>query len=208
MPDRARQHRPRGARQSPDLADQRPLGHDRRIDQGNGATLFVTNVLNGTVASGETPIDGGTVVRIGLFTPPPATAGASSPMEVIADGFPERTDPAALVIGPTGVALGDEGTLYVADTLGNRIAAVPSALFRQTPLGSGGITVAEGGYLNNPLGMTHRPERRHPDGQRRRWQHRRDDAVRRRVPTARHRRRRRRPVRAHRRAEPARMSSS
>lgn len=32
------------------------------------STLFVTNVLNGTVASGETPTDGGTVVRIRLHT--------------------------------------------------------------------------------------------------------------------------------------------
>jgi hypothetical protein len=45
----------------------------------------------------------------------------------------------------------------VADTQGNRIAAVPDALFRQTPLGGAGITVAKGGYLNSPLGMTLAP---------------------------------------------------
>jgi hypothetical protein len=126
------------------------------VDQGGGATLFVTNVLNGTVASGETPTDGGTVVRINL-----RTWGRRSPivtaMNVIATGFPERTDPAALVVGPTGVGLGEEGTLYVADTQGNRIAEVPGALFRQTPLGEGGITVAAGGYLNSPLGLTIAP---------------------------------------------------
>ena len=76
---------------------------------------------------------------------------------MIANGFPERTDPAALVVGPTGVALGEEGTLYVADTQGNRIAAVPGALYRQAPLGGGGITVAAGGYLNSPLGLTLAP---------------------------------------------------
>jgi hypothetical protein len=76
---------------------------------------------------------------------------------VIADGFPERTDPEALVVGPTGVALGRSQVLYVADTQGNRIAAVPDALGRQTPLGGGGTTVAVGGYLNNPLGMTLAP---------------------------------------------------
>ncbi len=120
-------------------------------DQQN-TTLFVTNVLNGTVASGETPINEGTVVRIGLRTdkshPPSVTSE-----QVIANGFPERTDPAALVVGPTGVVLGDEGSLYVADTQGNRIAAVPNALFRHSPLGGGGITIAKGGYLNNPLGL-------------------------------------------------------
>ena len=118
-----------------------------------------------------------------------------SPEQVIANGFPERTDPAALVVGPTGSASAIEGTLYVADTQGNRIAAVPNALFRAAPLGGGGITVAKGGYLNGPLGLTHRAERRHPRGQRRRREHRRDDALRRRVPAVRNRRRRRRAVR-------------
>ncbi len=127
------------------------------VNQGSGATLFVTNVLNGTVASGETPTDGGTVVRIRLdiddkHRPPRVTA-----MDVIAGGFPERTDPAALVVGPTGVALGNEGTLYVADTQGNRIAAIPYAANRQTPIEGGGTTIALGGYLNNPLGLTLAP---------------------------------------------------
>ncbi len=130
---------------------------DMTAVEGFGSTtLFVTNVLNGTVASGETPTNGGTVVRIRL-----STFGAHAPVvtseQVIATGFPERTDPAALVVGPTGVALGFDGTLYVADTQGNRIAAVPHALFRQTPFGGGGFTVAQGGSLNNPLGMTLAP---------------------------------------------------
>jgi hypothetical protein len=126
------------------------------VNEGQNSTLFVTNVLNGTVASGQTPTNQGTVVRIRLHTgahnPPKVTSTS-----VIAEGFPERTDPAALVVGPTGVALGDEGTLYVADTQGNRIAAVPGALGRQAALGGGGITVAKGGYLNNPLGLTLAP---------------------------------------------------
>jgi hypothetical protein len=126
------------------------------VAEGQNATLFVTNVLNGTVASGETPVDEGTVVRIRLNIRerhlPKVTATT-----VIANGFPERTDPAALVVGPTGVALGDEGTLYVADTQGNRIAAVAGAINRQTPVGSAGTTVATGGYLNNPLGLTLAP---------------------------------------------------
>lgn len=126
------------------------------VSSGPLTALFVTNVLNGTVASGETPTDGGTVTRIDLASfsghAPVVTSHA-----VIATGFPERTDEAALVIGPTGSALGNEGTLYVADTLGNRIAAVPGALFRQTAVGNGAVTVAKGGYLNSPLGLTMAP---------------------------------------------------
>ena len=34
----------------------------------------------------------------------------------IGSGFPEELDASALVIGPTGVGLGRNGTLYVADT--------------------------------------------------------------------------------------------
>jgi hypothetical protein len=126
------------------------------VSNGPFSTLFVTNVLNGTVAGGETPTDEGTVVRIGLVS-----IAGHAPLvtseRVIATGFPERTDEAALVIGPTGDALGTEGTLYVGDTLGNRIAAVPGAMFRQTPIAGGGVTVAKGGYLNNPLGLTIAP---------------------------------------------------
>jgi len=71
---------------------------------------------------------------------------------VIGSGFPVRTDPNALVIGPTGVGLGDGGVLYVADTLGNRIAAIPNAVRRQTSAGTG-TTVTQGGALNGPLGL-------------------------------------------------------
>ena len=126
------------------------------VSDGPFSSLFVTNVLNGTVEHGETPTDGGTVVRINL-----ATFYGHAPFvtseRVVATGFPERTSEAALVVGPTGDGLGQEGTLYVADTQGNRIAAVPDALFRQTPLGSGGITIAKGGFLNGPLGLTIAP---------------------------------------------------
>lgn len=127
------------------------------VSSGPVTTLFVTNVLNGTVAHGETPTDEGTVVRIGLFTPPGRAPFVTSE-RVVASGFPERTDEAALVIGPTGVGLGFEGTLYVADTLGNRVAAVPDALFRQSALGGGGFTVARGGFLKGPLGLAIAPD--------------------------------------------------
>lgn len=123
---------------------------------GSNTTLFVTNVLNGTVASGETPTNGGTVVRIRIHTSE-RHAPAVTSEEVIGEGFPERTDEAALVVGPTGLELGDGGTLYVADTQQNRIAAIPNALHRSTPLGGGGETVAKGGYLNSPLGLTIAP---------------------------------------------------
>jgi hypothetical protein len=126
------------------------------VSEGQNAVLFVSNVLNGTVASGETPVPGGTVVRIRIHVGDHGAPVVRSE-NVIAEGFPERTDPAALVIGPTGLALSQSGTLYVADTLGDRIAAVPAAMGRSKPIGEGGDTVTAGGFLNGPLGMTIAP---------------------------------------------------
>ena len=75
-------------------------------------------------------------------------------MTVIGSGFSERTDPAAVVIGPTGVGLSKDGfSLYVADSLNNRIAAIPFPLTRQSSAHTG-TTVTTGGALNDPLGLT------------------------------------------------------
>jgi hypothetical protein len=133
------------------------------VDRGIVTTLYVTNVLNGTVAAGTNPmtgqgnvVDGGTVVRIHLLTIPGIRPFVLDE-HVIGTGFPEQTDPNALVIGPTGVALGADGTLYVADTQGNRIAAIPDAPFREFPALGGGRTVSSGGDLSGPLGMTLAP---------------------------------------------------
>ena len=124
--------------------------------QGFFTTLYVTNVLNGTVAAQGDVVDRGTVVRIELLTVP-GIRPIVLDERVIATGFPEHTDPAALVVGPTGVALGRDGTLYVADTAGNRIAAIPDAPFRVFPDRHGGQTVAMNGDLNGPLGATLAP---------------------------------------------------
>ncbi len=123
-------------------------------DGGGFGVLFVTNVLNGTVAAKGAVVHGGTVVRfvLDLTTSPPTVLQRV----VIGSGFAERTDPAALVIGPTGVALGPNGTVYVADTLANRIAAIRNGLFRFTSAGRG-KTVSSGGFLNGPLGLVWTP---------------------------------------------------
>lgn len=127
------------------------------VDGGRLAVLFVTNVLNGTVAANGSVVHRGTVLRL-LLAVPPGRAPQLLNSAVIADGFAERTDPAALVIGPTGVAFDDDaGILYVADTLSNRIAAIPDALFRLSPSHEG-FTVSSGGDLNNPLGLALTPD--------------------------------------------------
>ena len=118
------------------------------------ASLFVTNVLNGTVAAGGSVVSEGTVVRVDLSVSPSGAAPSVESITVIGSGFSERTDPAALVIGPTGVTLGkNHKTLYVADSLNNRIAAISDPIHRSSSANTG-TTVSSGGSLNDPLGMT------------------------------------------------------
>jgi hypothetical protein len=125
------------------------------LDMGSTAVLFVANVLNGTVAASPSTVTNGTVLRIVLSIPDGGIPTEVS-RTIIGSGFGERTDPAALVIGPTGVGLGADGTLYVADTLASRIAAIPDAATRTTNAGTG-ITISGGGALNGPLGLTIAP---------------------------------------------------
>jgi hypothetical protein len=124
-------------------------------DFGRTADLFVTNVLNGTVAAKGATVHHGTVIRILLVI---RSFGLPFILrtDTIGSGFGEHLDQAALVIGPTGVGLGRNDTLYVADTVANRIAAIPHAVFRITDAGRG-FTVTRGGHLNGPLGLVVAP---------------------------------------------------
>ncbi len=127
------------------------------VTRGSTTTLFVSMVLNGGAANGIHTVDSSTVVRIRL-----SSQNAQTPKvlgeQVIANGIPWRDDPNALVIGPTGVALAPDGTLYLADTLDNRISAIPQAMARTTPAGDGGTTVSEGNWLKQPLGLALSPD--------------------------------------------------
>jgi len=106
------------------------------------------------VAAGGKVVNKGTVVRLTMdFS---RTAPRITERKIIGSGFPERTDPAALVVGPTGVGLGNDGTLYVADTLASRIAAIPKATTRGNTAGLG-TTITQGGALFGPLGLAIAP---------------------------------------------------
>jgi hypothetical protein len=136
------------------------------FDDGNEASLFITNVLNGTLAANGKPVNTATVVRLDLSTSQKQMPAIES-MTVVGSEFFARTDPAALVIGPTGLGLSPvcedgqtsnctaaaDAWLYVADTLRNRIASIPNALTRTTSATTG-TTVSTGGSLNAPLGLT------------------------------------------------------
>jgi hypothetical protein len=116
--------------------------------------LFVTNVLNGTVAAGGATVPGGTIVRLTFDLDGAVPSVIES--TVIASGLAERTDAAALVVGPTGVGFSPDGTLYVANSAANDIRAIPDAGDRHTSAGTGS-RVSAGGDLNDPLGMALAP---------------------------------------------------
>jgi hypothetical protein len=144
----------------------------------NEAVLFVTNVLNGTVAGGGSIVNQGTVLRIDLKVSKTRIPTVES-MTVIGNGFSQRTDPNALVIGPTGVGLSsckdsehatnakhngkhkgeeDDFVLYVADTVNSQIQVIERPFTRRASAGIG-KTLTSGGDLNGPLGLTVAPNR-------------------------------------------------
>ena len=132
-----------------------PWGNMAVIDRGGSATLFVSNTGFGVTAPGQDTVYGANVLRIDLAVPengPPRVQKET----VIASGFGERADKDVFVIGPTGLALGADGTLYVSDAIGNRIMAVADAASRTASAGQG-RELTKDGFLRRPLAMAVAP---------------------------------------------------
>ena len=60
------------------------------------------------------------------------------------------------LIGPTGLALAGDGTLYVSDAIDNRVVAIDDAATRTKSAGTGRV-VSAGGLLKRPLAMVFAP---------------------------------------------------
>ncbi|HEY5331948.1 MAG TPA: hypothetical protein VIJ21_00260, partial [Solirubrobacterales bacterium] len=126
------------------------------VSEGSKTSLFVSNALNGGAKRGIHTIKNSTVLRIELESGEgkmPKVMGET----VVADKIPWIDSEEALVLGPTGLALGSDGTLYVASTEDSKILAVPEALTRTSAAPAAGSVLAEGGHLNEPLGMVLAP---------------------------------------------------
>ena len=141
-----------------------PWGNIALVDHGVTATLFVSmagfgvpgpEVRDPTTGYPVT-ITKATVVRIEL-----AIADGKPPVitrqTVIADGFGQRADKDAFLIGPTGLDLAPDGTLYVSDALENRIVAIPEALTRTESAGTGTL-VTKDKLLQRPLALVMTPQ--------------------------------------------------
>ncbi|MGH2719193.1 MAG: hypothetical protein ACRDJU_11510 [Actinomycetota bacterium] len=122
------------------------------------AQLYISNALGGNTSTNNgVPVAGNcTVVRLdlGLSTSAPPSLVTTT---VVGSDFPWEANQAALVLAPTGLALGRDGTLYVDDTQTNSISAITSAVTRTTPVTATASVITSGGGLNASLGMTLAP---------------------------------------------------
>jgi sugar lactone lactonase YvrE len=121
--------------------------------RGDGC-LIVLNAsgkVQGTISGPEISDPWGNMAVIDL------AIAAGKPPEVtkktvIADGFGAQADASVFLIGPTGLSLGKNGTLYVSDAIGNRVVAIADAATRIDSAGTG-REVTKGGFLQRPLAM-------------------------------------------------------
>jgi hypothetical protein len=115
------------------------------LDGGDQAQVFVSNVLSGTVT------------RIDFQIPAGGNPIVLNKTQ-IASGYLIRTDPAAFVIGPTGLAYdAAKDVLYVASTGDNAIFAIPSAGKRANDAGMGDLISNDSAHLHGPLGLALAP---------------------------------------------------
>ena len=141
-----------------------PWGNMASLDNGADVSLFVS--MAGFAVPGPDVLDPatgapvvvkkGAVLRLRLAVAagrPPAIAEET----VVADGFGEQADPGVFLVGPTGLALGGDGTLYATDSVENRIVAIADALTRNTSAGTG-RPVAKDGMLRRPLTLAMTPQ--------------------------------------------------
>ena len=136
-----------------------PWGNIATIDNGTNAILFIS-MAGFDVPGPQVHDDKGypvivrkaTVLRIKLSIPegnPPVVTDET----IVANGFGQKADRDAFLVGPTGLALGDDDTLYVSDALANQIVAIPNASTRTDSAGTG-RTVTSEGLLHRPLALT------------------------------------------------------
>ncbi|MBM7129049.1 hypothetical protein ISS99_05905 [Dyella mobilis] len=140
-----------------------PWGDMAVVDNGSTATLFISMAGFGLPspdvidkATGfPVVLHKATVLRLNIQIPdgkPPVLIDQT----VIGNGFSARADRDNFLLGPTGLALGSDNTLYVTDGLDNVITAIPNALSRTDSAGTGKV-VTQGGLLSWPLAMVYTP---------------------------------------------------
>ena len=141
---------------SPNIND--PWGNMAVVDNGNSATLFVSNAGFGVgSAAGDPPVfKQATVLRLDLDIPDGKPPVVKQEM-VVGSGFGAQADKGVFLVGPTGLALSpDQKLLYVSDAIGNRVNVIEDPMTRDTSAGVGRQLTADG-LLHRPLAMVTAP---------------------------------------------------
>jgi hypothetical protein len=112
-------------------------------DTGNGVTgsahVWISNVLSGTVSRFDLTYNAGEVGATAL---------------VLASGFTHRTDPAALVLGPSGLTYDPiHDMLYVASSTDNAVYEIPTAAAAHSTV-SATLFFQDLEHLHGPLDLT------------------------------------------------------
>ena len=115
------------------------------FEQGRGRLLlFVANALSGTV------------VRLDARVVPGGLTILSHTQ--IASGYQHRCDPAALVVGPTGLVYDPaKDVLYVASTDDNKVYVVSHAAETTRDQGTGHVVYEDNAHLHGPLALALAP---------------------------------------------------
>ncbi len=134
-----------------------PWGNMAVIDEGQTATLFVSNAGFdvGSPEGDPRVVNEATVLRIKLSIPEGKSPQVVD-QTVIGSGFGSQPNKDVFLVGPTGLALGPNDTLYVSDATGNRISAIWDATTRDHSAGVG-RTITKDGLLQTPLAMATAP---------------------------------------------------
>jgi hypothetical protein len=140
-----------------------PWGNMAMIDNGTNATLFISMAgfdvpgpeVHDPTTGYSVTVKKATVLRIELSIPEGKLPVITS-QTVIASGFGQRASKDSFMVGPTGLALGPEDTLYVSDAVGNQIVAIPDAATRTDSAGTGRM-VTKDGLLRRPLALAMAP---------------------------------------------------
>ena len=113
-------------------------------DRGARRQLFVSNVFDGTITRLDVTFgNGGIAVQDAVK---------------IGSGFGFGPDPAAVVVGPAGLAYdGFRDILFVASEKDDTIFALHGAGKTQTDLGTGAVVYQDAAHLHGPLGLIFAP---------------------------------------------------
>jgi sugar lactone lactonase YvrE len=141
-----------------------PWGNMAVVDNGTTATLFISMAgfdlkgprVTDPATSLPVVVRKATVLRLELSIPPGRPPVLLS-QTVVGQGFASRADIDNFLLGPTGLALAPDHTLYVTDGLDNVITAIADATTRADSAGTGRV-VTRDGLLSWPLAMAWSPE--------------------------------------------------